>query len=82
MKPSSMPKASSRTLASTARQFVVQDALEIDEVVLRVELLLVHADHEGRVRICGRGGDHDTGRARFEVRASPSPGWCSFRSTR
>jgi hypothetical protein len=50
-------------LAKTARQLVVHD-----EVLRRVEGVLVDADHECRVGILGWGGDDHPMRARLDVR--------------
>ncbi len=44
-----------------------------DEVPLRIELILVHTNDEGGVGIVGGGGDHDAGRAGFEVFGCPFP---------
>jgi hypothetical protein len=51
-----MPNSSSRTFASGARQFVVQDALEM---MWRVVVGVVHADDEGGVLVLRGGRDDD-----------------------
>ena len=60
MSPPAMPKASSSTLTMGTKQLVVHDALDTTTWRRGVELVVVHAHHEGGVGILGRGRDDHT----------------------
>jgi len=66
MSPCSTPKASWRTLARGARQFVVQEAL----VLRGIEGALVDAEHEGQVHALGGRRDQHPARACLEVQGA------------
>ncbi len=54
-----MPNVSCSTLATGARQFVVQLALEMHFMSAR-QLVVVDADHAGQIgAVLGRGAEHD-----------------------
>ena len=59
MKPRSMPKASLKTFASGARQFVVHDAFEMMTSVSGLYVVLVDAHDDRRVVAGGGSGDED-----------------------
>ena len=58
IRPSLMPKASWRTLATGARQLVVQEALETKSMLVVIGCV-VHAHDEHRGIVLGRGGEKD-----------------------
>ena len=63
-----MPKFSCSTLATGARQFVVQLAFEMHFMLGR-ELVVVHAQHAGQIGlVLGRGAEHDALGAGLQVR--------------
>ena len=68
IRPCSMPKASLSTLATGARQLVVQEALEMMWCLFAVVVVVVHAHDDGEVLVLGRGGDDHLLRARLAVR--------------
>ena len=67
MMPCSMPTASCSTLATGARQLVVQDALETTRCVLR-QLVVVDAVDDGQVGTVGRRRNDDALGAGGEMR--------------
>ena len=59
MVPLEILKLSWTTLATGARQFVVQEALEIDVMLRGIVLVVVDAEHDGDVFAVGGSGDDD-----------------------
>ena len=65
--PLTMPNFSFSTFANGARQFVVQDALEMIVCFCRIVFVLVDAHHDRDVFVLRRRGDDDFLRAAFQV---------------
>ena len=74
IKPYSTPNSSTRIFAMGARQFVVQDPIEMMLCFEGIIVFLIHAKHHGHIRVFSRGGDHHFLCPCLQVLSSRPPG--------